>query len=251
MEEKIKVYIKVDNDNKEVIESKYDTPYKVYMHINKIDNKKYIGITKQPINNRFRYDGTGYIHSPKFYNAIKNYGWNNFEHIILEENLTRFEASQKEQYYIKLYATREREKGYNMTNGGEGSIKINVSEETRQKLSVSNKGKKRTLLTRQRLSKALMGKKVTEETRQRLSESHIGHKLGDYAKQVALQTLKESAVKRRKQIIGYSKDGTTIEFNSINEAAIYFNNNRFNKCFKQCVEHGWTISGYVWKYKED
>ena len=76
--------------------------YIVYMHKNKINNKIYIGITKQKPKNRWNY-GNGYLNSGHFIKAIRKYGWNNFEHIILYEKLTLFEAEQKEIELIAKY----------------------------------------------------------------------------------------------------------------------------------------------------
>lgn len=72
-----------------------DKEYCIYCHTNKINGKKYIGQTRQELNRRFR-DGEGYKECPKFYNAIKKYGWDNFEHEVLFEHLTLEEANQKE-----------------------------------------------------------------------------------------------------------------------------------------------------------
>ena len=55
----------------------------IYAHINKMNHKAYIGQTVQNPIHRW-HNGYGYIHSPKFYTAIKKYGWNNFEHIIIK-----------------------------------------------------------------------------------------------------------------------------------------------------------------------
>ena len=86
--------------------------YSVYMHRNKINNKVYIGITKLKVEQRWQ-NGKGYSKQPKFYNAILKYGWNNFEHIILEQNiLTEKEALKKESYYIKKYNSVQN--GYNV-----------------------------------------------------------------------------------------------------------------------------------------
>lgn len=86
--------------------------YTIYCHKNKINNMVYIGITKRPVKQRWQ-NGRGYCKQPKFYNAILKYGWDNFEHIILEENIpTETEALKKESYYIKIYNSVEN--GYNI-----------------------------------------------------------------------------------------------------------------------------------------
>ena len=55
--------------------------YIVYIHKNKVNNKVYVGITSNP-EKRFRKDGSGYRSQPIFWNAIKKYGWDNFDHIV-------------------------------------------------------------------------------------------------------------------------------------------------------------------------
>lgn len=55
----------------------------VYIHINKSNQKKYVGITSRKPTVRWKRNGEGYKSSPYFYNAIKKHGWDNFEHNIL------------------------------------------------------------------------------------------------------------------------------------------------------------------------
>lgn len=92
--------------------------YIIYKHTNKINNKSYIGQTyfEHP---EVRWNsGKNYKTSPKFYNAIKKYGWDNFEHTILKTNIqTKNEADNLEKYYIKLYDTIAH--GYNISRGGD------------------------------------------------------------------------------------------------------------------------------------
>lgn len=107
--------------------------YCVYMHRNKINNKVYIG---QTCNIKVRWHPISYKGSSYFYNAIEKYGWDNFEHIILIDNLSLEEANQKEKYFIKIYESTNRNKGYNLKTGGNNGYQL--SKETRQKIRLSN-----------------------------------------------------------------------------------------------------------------
>lgn len=69
--------------------------YCVYMHENKINHKKYIGMTGQDPELRWR-KGANYKESVAFWKAIQKYGWDGFDHIILVSGLTREEACDKE-----------------------------------------------------------------------------------------------------------------------------------------------------------
>lgn len=73
--------------------------YKVYCHISP-NNKVYIGITQQEPKQRWQ-GGKGYKENQYFYRAIQKYGWDNFQHEILFENLTKQEAEKKEIELIK------------------------------------------------------------------------------------------------------------------------------------------------------
>lgn len=90
----------------------------VYMHT-LFDGRKYIGITSQKLARRWRNEGKGYKKQVYFWNAIKKYGWNNFKHDILFENLTKNQACLKEQALIKLFDTTDHRYGFNLTTGGE------------------------------------------------------------------------------------------------------------------------------------
>lgn len=108
-----------------------EASYCVYMHINKINKKKYVGQTCQKPEYRWN-NGKGYVQCPLFYKAIQKYGWENFEHKILKTHLTADEANQWEKYYISFYDTTNPALGYNLQAGGENH---SVSLETKQKCS--------------------------------------------------------------------------------------------------------------------
>ena len=67
----------------------------VYFHKNKINGKMYIGQCKGAVERRWRSNGDGYINRcSKFSDAIKKYGWDNFEHGILKEKLTGYSLNE-------------------------------------------------------------------------------------------------------------------------------------------------------------
>ena len=187
--------------------------YTVYMHVCP-NGKRYIGVTCRKPDKRWN-NGKGYIDQQLFYRAIKKYGWENIEHIILYESLTQEEAFSKEVELIAKYKSNNTRYGYNVDNGGNSAGKLSektkekirqahlgkkLSEEHRQKISNSNKGKRlskevkekirlanlgnpspmkgkrHTEETKRKMSLSQIGKHLTEETKKKLSESHKGKK---------------------------------------------------------------------------
>ena len=92
------------------------TGYNIYFHKNKINNKYYIGITSQKPERRWGKNGENYKLQPKFYNAIKKYGWNNFEHKVLFTNIPKDQAETLEKELIQKYNSIDN--GYNCGIGG-------------------------------------------------------------------------------------------------------------------------------------
>lgn len=97
--------------------------YKIYVHINKTNRKLYIGQTcRKIVEQRYGKNGNQYKKCPLFYNAIKKYGWNDFEHIVLFDNLSKEMADILEKELIKKYNTTDIEFGYNLNNGGQNTF---------------------------------------------------------------------------------------------------------------------------------
>jgi len=133
--------------------------YVVYMHKNKINGKIYVGITKNKPNYRWNY-GKGY-NNQYFKRAIDKYGWDNFKHIILFNNLSMEEAEQKEIELIKQYNSNNKKFGYNISKGGMVNNGVPCKEETKKKISLANKGTKN----------GFYGKHHTEEEKQKISQA--------------------------------------------------------------------------------
>ena len=89
----------------------------VYCHINKINYKKYIGITSSSAERRWGENGIGYKGSYFYEHGIEQFGWNNFEHVIFTDDVSIELAEQIEARLIKNLDTTNKEFGYNDTNG--------------------------------------------------------------------------------------------------------------------------------------
>ena len=113
--------------------------YTIYRHVNRINGKSYIGQTCRDPSKRWA-KGNGYAkeHQTAFYNAIQKYGWENFDHEILEDGIkTLKESNEREKFWIAHYHTWVYDpecNGYNMTSGGDGSPGRKMSEESKEKL---------------------------------------------------------------------------------------------------------------------
>ncbi len=156
----------------------------MYIHINKINGKRYVGLTSQVPEQRWK-NGEGYKGCTHFYHAIKKYGWDAFEHRIIASDLTKEEACNMEISLIKEYMTTNEAYGYNLDSGGQAGkhseetrrklhdlfVGKMVTEETRQKIKESCKHRSRRSHTKETIEKirqSKMGHEVTEETRKKL-----------------------------------------------------------------------------------
>ena len=176
-----------------------------YMHKNKINKKVYIGQTINQDNpNRRWQNGKGYESSDNnlFWNAIQKYGWNNFEHIILEKDIPESLLNKKEKYWIAYYQANNRDFGYNVTDGGQKFISNDYFCETQRQLK--NKLYQEHPEIKEKISQSIKklwenpeyranmltkkpnvtgernpfyGKHHSEETKEKLRNVHLGYKL--------------------------------------------------------------------------
>ena len=145
----------------------------VYKAENKINGKVYIGKTIQPLEQRIsrHINGKGaYFHS-----AIKKYGINSFVFSVIDSAETDIELCKKEIYWIKNMKSRQ-PYGYNLTDGGDGTVGRIQSDETKNKISMAHKGK-----TNKRLAewnkKNWKGKHHSEEIKKKIGEGNLGKRM--------------------------------------------------------------------------
>lgn len=112
--------------------------YTVYIHINQINGKQYVGITSLRPIDRWGKNGEKYKRSPHFYSAIQKYGWDSFSHIIVKDNLPEQCAKTLEKVLIALLDTTNNKKGYNITIGGEGNCGRKYGDEEKERRAKSH-----------------------------------------------------------------------------------------------------------------
>ena len=131
----------------------------VYLITNCVNGKVYVGITNQGAEVRFghhlyeaRSGSTFPIH-----NSIRKYGPENFKQTVLEVCDNYDILKEREKYWISFYNSKDRSMGYNLTEGGDGTLGRLHSEETKDKIR----------------QKAI-GRKASEETKKKMSEAKKG-----------------------------------------------------------------------------
>lgn len=179
--------------------------YVVYEHVS-CDGKRYIGITSQKPNLRWR-NGNGYAKNIHFYRSIQKYGWSNFEHNIIAEGVEEEVAKKIERELIKKYNTTNPKYGYNITRGGD--TRQPCPEEVKEKIRQKNKGKHRSEETRRKISEAKKGIKrppMSKEQKEKISKSLIGNKraMGKHnnTKAVAMCDMCGTILRRFDSVIG-------------------------------------------------
>ena len=168
----------------------------IYKTTNLINNKIYIGQHKSTT-----FDTTYFGSGVAILNAINKYGKENFNCTLIEWCETQSQTNSRERYWIKFYNSRDKNVGYNITEGGEGWKGGHHSLESRVKISKSKTGVSPnrdyviTNATKQKISTTLKeyftthenprkGVQLSESTKQKLRKANLGK---IYSKEVRLK----------------------------------------------------------------
>jgi group I intron endonuclease len=219
------------------------------------------------------------IHMQRF---ADQYGLNSLSFDLLEIVKDKTQLLIREQYYLDLYKPFGKD-GFNTLTVAGSRLGAIISEESRLKISASNKGKiphnagiPMSEVQRVKLSLAKTGKRLNEEGRAKRSQSlrnrgfkphntgkpmtedqkehlrikNTGKKLSTETKEKIAKSLIGNNRHPVKPVIMYSLDMQPIkEFKSVTDAAKEIGTSRsnINFCLNGTCK---TAAGYVWTYKE-
>lgn len=169
----------------------------IYIITNMVNAMQYVGITKD-LKSRWKQHKSTNGSSRYLHPAIKKHGIENFVFTHVADAFDLDCAKFIEKLLIKEKNTKV-PFGYNLTDGGEGTIGYVFSEESKQKMRDSAKGQERSIEsnikrsitlkgnknslgklhseeTKAKMSVSQKGRKHSEETKQKISKGHLGKK---------------------------------------------------------------------------
>lgn len=239
----------------------------IYKITNLINNKIYIGKTDNP-NRRWK---KHLLDSKKYknrylYRAMNKYGSGNFKFEIIHDDIPNSEIDYFEKKYISMLESKV-PKGYNMTDGGEGSIGRIMKESTKLKIIESNKGRVQSKDERKKRSIALEKYYSNPENRELMSKKTKGipkNNKENYLKY--WNKLSNSQIKDRTKnmqearkvsiiMLDINSSKEIMEFDSVRGASKWIRENtKYEKAghqniVKACKGNINHVYGYKWKYK--
>ena len=263
-----------------MIDNRENNIWTVYVHIvpkaiTKYNyDKYYVGITSRNPKRRWGKDGCCYI-GQLFYDVIQKYGWDNIEHYIIAEHLTKNEAENFEQTLIKVLkcnVNNNEKYGYNVTKGGNVVTGYKHTKETKEKMKIIQQSINGIETYQFDLNFNFINKYCTAQKAAEVNNifaSHIQNCLnnkyysyGDYIWRrkedvkiidgvyIPINLIKKPNIKRK--IYQFDLNGNFVaSYNRLNKV-LDFNNNFDTHNIYQCLNHIHETSyGYIWKYEKD
>lgn len=179
----------------------------VYILTNTVNGKKYVGATTRTKRERMGehlYETRRGRSDNPLYEDMRRYGFEKFDFRVLSVALNKEALAALEIFWTRELCTRS-PNGYNLTDGGVGTLGMKHSAEVRAEITARNLGRKDTPATRAKRSESAIGntnargnrgKSKSAEWRAKMSASLIGNTRGLGRKMSPESRAKLSAAKK-------------------------------------------------------
>ena len=209
----------------------------IYKATSKTTGKVYIGQTHQTLEKRKSQHRsramTNYDPTNHFHNAIRKYGFSDFDFQIVEDNITNDEElNTKEKYWIEYYNSYY--DGYNSTLGGERGLRRD--DKIIEALFLSG----------------YTTKEICEITGYNKSTIYEGYKVLGLSEDNKERKNVQTRLRCSEAVEQYSTEGEYIKtFSSATEAGQYFGNQTAISSVCRQETSALSAYGYLFKYKDD
>lgn len=198
----------------------------IYMWINTVNNKKYIG-------SHIGSEDDGYIGSgPIFLRAVNKYGIESFERVILERVSERDKVFEREEHYLKLFNVANDKQFYNVRDRAGGGFDYVNNGPLAEEYKAKRVAKQKEWYANNEHPKGMRGKSHSEDTKRKQREATLANKQHTY-----------------RPVLQYDLAGNFVaEYESITHAARAVRGIPSN--IKYTIEGKFkTAYKHVWKYK--
>lgn len=181
----------------------------VYLILNKVNGRKYVGQTVQPLKVRFK-EHARKKDNTLISNAIRKYGKENFYCGVIKTCASKEELDYWEKYYIAALHTKKTY-GYNLTDGGEGFVGYRHTPEVLAKIRETKKNSPRVAEQIAKLAEANRGRHPTPESRAKMSAARKGRTLSaEWRAKIAAGNTGKQFTPERRAKIGAAHRGRTL-----------------------------------------
>jgi group I intron endonuclease len=179
----------------------------LYVITNGVNGKQYVGIANDPKRRKVEhFSGHG---SKLVQQAIRKYGRENLDFQVWYEGPDDW--IRKMEYYAVVVLGTLAPRGYNLTLGGEGTVGVKPSSETRCKMSLAHLGERNSM----------WGRRQSDAARQLIRQKAIERARPNHSSSLRVRGVAYSTIKEAARVLGVSYNGLCVHIRQCKQSGIW------------------------------